>query len=133
MTGFYNYICSLWNCENVSVPKERLSDVINILNKSSEFVKTEDVYGISSLYSDDFYFRTKDQLKNLFTDHMLAMDGLTPLEYNLYPLDSWLYGESFACKVLFDKLGIKLNRTFVFEKLYGTWRISTKYVGGIEC
>ncbi len=133
MTGFYNYICSLWNCENVSVPKERLSDVINILNKSSEFVKTEDVYGISSLYSDDFYFRTKDQLKNLFTDHMLAMDGLTPLEYNLYPLDSWLYGESFACKVLFDKLGIKLNRTFVFEKLYGTWRISPKYVGGIEC
>ena len=64
---------------------------------------------------------------------MISMDGLVPLEYNLFPLDSWLYGESFACKVLFDKLGTRLNKIFVFEKLYGTWRFSPKYVGGLDC
>lgn len=131
MSGYYSYICSLWNCENPSVNATTQNEIKEIFRRSEEYTKNEDMKKISELYSEDFYFRNPKQAEDLYIFHMIAMEDMKAEDFTFYPLDSWLYGESCAVKINFNKRGLKQSRIFTAEKLKGTWRLSPKYPGGI--
>lgn len=130
LKAYYDYICSLWNCESPSVPPEDQAAIRALFAESLETTNAGDDEGILGLYSSDFYFRTPRQDKDVIITHSSAMRDAVAGGFSFFPLDSWLYGESCAARVELERYGQRESRLFVMEKLFGTWRFSPKYPGG---
>ena len=133
-SNYYDYICSLWNCESPQVPIED-KEFIKKLIKQSDYVSSkEDQKGINELYSNDFYYITPTSERDQFIFHMIPLENMESVNFEFTDLGTWLYGKTAAVTVDFKNkvTGNFQRRVFVVEKMRGIWHLSPKYPGGKE-
>ncbi len=134
MNTFYNYICSLWNCQTAVISPQDANDIKNLIKQSDLVCSKEDQSAINELYSNDFYHTTPASERDLFIYHMMPLENMESVNFEFFDLGTWLYGKSAAVHVDFKNkaTGNTQKRVFAVEKLMGRWRLSPKYPGGKE-
>lgn len=132
--SYYNYICSIWNCETQQLPKTDQEQIKALLPYIEEITKKEDQAAINKLYGNDFYYTTPQSERDLFIFHMMPMEYMHFVESQFFDPGTWTYGKTAILRAVLEhrENKVRTQRAFLFEKSATGWRLSPKYPGGKE-
>lgn len=86
---------------------------------------------ILSLYSDDFYYRSPVEDRELVKSHLEKCGTGRTESIQTFDLGTWGYGKTVAMSTV--RVGAdeaRDKRCFLAERLWGKWRLNPKIVGG---
>jgi len=118
--------------DDAAAQEDETREILAMLQAAEKAGEEMDRSKLLSLYSDDFYYRDRNDDEELLSRHLLLPPGYRTEKIDCVQLGTWGYGRTTGVKARrADSSGSSSHQwSFLVEKLFGTWRLSPKKPGG---
>lgn len=111
-------------------PMAHGEEIVRLMELMEAATRSGQEHAILKIYSNDFYYRSPRQEKELITTHLDSCLNDEVDEVELFDMGTWGYGKTVAVTLKDPLSSAKAPKCFLCEKIWGTWRLNPKFVGG---